>query len=357
MPIEVGIWRIDSGFTRLVSAPLDKELKLEEALVKDIGIVSPDIMLIGRQVSTDSGGKIDLLGIDAEGNLHALELKRDKTPREAVAQLLDYGSWIQGLSHEDIVRIFSDYTSSESAFEQAFENRFGIAPPELLNETHQLTLVASELDSSSERIVEYTARLGVPINAVFFRYFNDGGREYLARTWLIQPTVVEALRKTGASKEEPWNGRDFGVTVGEGPHRAWEDMRRYGFISGGQGIWYARTLNQLFPGARVFAAIPGKGYVGVGIVKDVAIPIKEFTVEIDGHTKPILDAPHEAPMMHENADDPEKSEYAVRVEWVKTLPATNAYWETGMRANGLTAFRLRNRFTLDRLIQRFELDQ
>ena len=84
MPIEVGIWRIDSGFTRLVSASLDKELKLEEALVKDIGIVSPDIMLIGRQVSTDSGGKIDLLGIDAEGNLHALELKRDKTPREAV---------------------------------------------------------------------------------------------------------------------------------------------------------------------------------------------------------------------------------------------------------------------------------
>ena len=40
---------------------------------------------------------IDLLAIDADGNLHVLELKRDKTPRDVVAQVLDYGSWVTTL--------------------------------------------------------------------------------------------------------------------------------------------------------------------------------------------------------------------------------------------------------------------
>jgi hypothetical protein len=29
-----------------------------------------------------------------EGRIHVIELKRDRTPREVVAQILDYGSWV-----------------------------------------------------------------------------------------------------------------------------------------------------------------------------------------------------------------------------------------------------------------------
>ena len=318
MPIEVGIWRIDGGLVRLPSAALDKEAKLEEALVHDITMLGPDIVLIGRQVKTADGKLIDLLAIDVDGNLHVIELKRDKTPRDAVAQLLDYGSWVQGLSHDDVIDIYQQF-SHGGAFEQSFEKQFGVPPPESLNEAHRLVLVASELDSSSERIVEYTARFGVPINAVFFRYFRDGEREYIARTWLIEPTVAEALKKGSSSKEEPWNGTDFGVTLGEGPHRHWEGCRRYRFVSGGQGVWYSRTLKQLTPGSRVFTMIPSRGYVGVGTVKDEAVPVSQFMVQVGGSEVPLIDAPDlHAPMIGENADDPEKSEYAVRVEWIKT---------------------------------------
>ena len=58
------------------------------------------ILWIGRQTSAnDEEGTIfpDLLGIDAEGNLVIVELKRDKAPREVVAQLLEYAAWANEL--------------------------------------------------------------------------------------------------------------------------------------------------------------------------------------------------------------------------------------------------------------------
>jgi hypothetical protein len=82
-------------------------------------------------------------------------------------------------------------------FEEESSERFGVNPPENINENHNLVIVASEFDSSTERIIDYlSTRFGVPINAVFFRYFEEGDGDYLARSWLKDPNQVE----TQASK-------------------------------------------------------------------------------------------------------------------------------------------------------------
>jgi len=65
----------------------------------------------------------------------------------------------------------------------------------------------------------------------------------------------------------------------------------------------------------------------------------------------------EAPSMDENADNLELSEYLVRVEWIMTLPVEQAIWEKGMYANQNSVTKLRNKFTLERLTERFELDK
>lgn len=46
--------------------------------------------MIGRQVRTTHGGYIDLLALNQDGQLIVIELKRELTPREVVAQALDY---------------------------------------------------------------------------------------------------------------------------------------------------------------------------------------------------------------------------------------------------------------------------
>jgi hypothetical protein len=193
----------------------------------------------------------------------------------------------------------------------------------------------------------------VPINAVFFRTFRDSSGELLARSWFIERNEAEVRASRSSKKGESWNGIDYYVAFGQGEHRDWEDARRYGFISAGQGRWYSRTLEVLEPGVRIFVCIPGTGYVGVGTVLDKAVPAAEFRIELRGRESRLLDAPLNASSMSENSNDPEKSEFVVRVDWLKTVSIKEAVWEKGMFANQNSACRLRNRFTLEHLYDAF----
>lgn len=359
MPVEFGVWRIEGNKAQAMPAVgMPDERRLEDLLADDVDILGLGVMIVGRQVPTGPGGFIDLLGIDVEGTLYVIELKRNRTPRDVVAQVLDYASWVRSLSYEDVKTIFERHGlhAGPVAFEQAYADHFAIAPDESLNENHRLVIVASELDPSTERIVGYlTEQYGVPINAVFFRYFTDvtTSGEYLARSWLIDPHLVEAKATRAAGKRPPWNGHDYYVTFGPPEVRQWEDGRTYGFVSASGGPRWIKPLQKLTPGDRVFVHSPGNGYVGVGIVTDPAVPITEFEV----HGNRLLDLPLKSPGLELHLDDPAAIEHVVRVDWIRAVPESEGLWESGMFAIPASCCQLRQRFTLDRVSQHFDLPE
>lgn len=360
MSLELGIWRLGKKLEKLTFSKIGSEEKLEETLVQDLSILFPRLLLLGRQVATAQGKYIDLLAIDVDGKVIVVELKRHKTPRESVAQLLDYASWVKTLTYKEIAEIYANNHTDEE-LEKGFEDCFGKAPPEEINIEHQLILVAAELDSSSERIINYLAnQYAVPINAVFFRYFQEGGHEYLARSWLIDPHEAEIKEEkisVGIARE-PWNGQDYYVNYGPADARDWEDARKYGFVSGGGGKWFSQTLSQLSQGARVFVNVPSFGYVGVGRVTNTMVPMSEFMVEYNGKEVPLTEASLKSQNLgKDNQSDPDKAEYMVRIEWLKTVPLDQAYREKGMYGNQNTVTKLRNKFTLDRLVKHFGLEE
>ncbi|URJ46981.1 endonuclease NucS [Paenibacillus polymyxa] len=358
MPIELGIWKINGAVEKIHFSSMETERKLEDVITHDISIIDPSLLLIGRQINTAFGKFIDILAMNSEGNLVIIELKRNKTLREVVAQTLDYASWVQQLNYTDIIEIYSERNPGKQ-LEQDFVDYFQTDLPEILNELHQLIIVSAELDPATERIINYLTNFGVPINALFFHYFKDGDNEYLARNWLIDPNKVEVKTSnvtTSKTGKAPWNGKDFYISLGDGDYRNWEDCRRYGFISAGQGKWYSRSLNLLKPGARIFACIPKVGYVGVGIVQEEVVPIKEFQVMVNGVNIPLLDADIHV-RMDTDVDGPDLCEYVVRVEWVKTVSKQEAIWEKGMFANQNSACKLRNQFTIERLTEHFRLEE
>jgi hypothetical protein len=357
MPVKFGLWRVDGTEVQQVPpTAIASEERLEQIIEARLDILGlGNLFKVGRQVITDYGKRIDILAIDGQGDLHIVELKKDRTPREVVAQSLEYGFWVQDLSFEAIRELYAKHHQGDD-FDSAFTSHFAADLPEALNTSHHLVVVATGMDTSTEQIVEYVRGYGVPINVLFFEYLQDGDREYLARSWLSDPQL-ETPSGSAGKKQAPWNGVDFFVAVGESQHRNWDDMRRYGFVSAGHGDKYRRAMSNLFEGARIWAAIPGTGYVGVGQVTAPAVGVDEFEVEIDGRALPILQAPLKAANMGEDADDLEQSEYLARVRWIDTRPRDQAFWEKGMFANQNVVAKLRQPFTLQRLAEVFAADE
>jgi hypothetical protein len=200
MPIEMKLWQKEGDNLRpLGTGKLESEQQLEEWIAADVSIISSDLMIIGRQIQTRYGGYIDLLAMDRDGDLIVIELKKGKTPREVVAQALDYASWVRNLTVDKIDAIASQFLSDD--LETSFNNKFGTDLPEELNTTHRIVIVASHLDAASERIVKYLSEEHeLDINVVFFSCFTDvHGNMLIGRSWLMEPEAVEdrAERKRG----------------------------------------------------------------------------------------------------------------------------------------------------------------
>jgi hypothetical protein len=344
------LWSIAGDELRTIHRTvLDYEERLEDWIAKEPLILGMDVLLIGRQVTTEFGGKIDLLGIDRQGNLTIIELKRAKTPREIVAQALDYASWVRRLSAEEIHAIAEGYLDRSLAV--AFSERFDQALPENINKSHSMVIVASSLDEASERIIQYlTDEYRVNINVAFFTLFGGDGREYLGRAWLQDPEQVQEI--SDSRTRGPWSGYYF-VNVGEGEHRNWDDNRQYGFISAGQGERFSSALERLSMDDEVFAYMKGRGYVGYGTVTEEAMMIKEFVVE---GGEPLLELPLHAPKPGEHKDDPELSEWVVGIEWNETFGREEARSFKGIFANPHIVCKLRDEPTVEFLEREFGIE-
>lgn len=333
MSIHHAIWTVGENPQPLTISKLASEQLLEKMILNDPTILSDQWMIIGHQENTLDKGRIDLLAIAPDASLILIELKRDRTPREVVAQALDYASWVDDLTADRLSQIYEKFSGGGNLGE-AFKQRFGTElEEESLNQSHQIIIVAAELDPSTERIVDYLSKNGISLNVLFFKVFQHGDEQFLSRAWLIDPseTQTNAAQATATSDnmKEPWNG-EFYVSFGG---RIWEEARRYGFISAGGGSWYSQTLKQLQPGDRVWVKIPATGYVGVGIVQSAVEPASSFTIDTDDGEKLAMDVLQYSELYRQNADVPEKSEYFVPVKWLETRSEQEAVNEVGFFGN------------------------
>lgn len=338
--VDVNLFRVtnEGKLERIASRRLPNEELLEEWLVKDPDLLGLDLLVIGRQLITDFGGRIDILGIDREGDLTIIELKRDRTPRDIVGQTLDYASWVSGLSAKDVHDIAAEHLNGR--LHEAFRERFGTDLPENLNAAHNMVIVASELDESSKRIVEYLARVhDVSINTAFFGTFDCDGTLFIGADWLMSQVEVET--RAERKKRPDWTGFWY-VNVDDSEHHRWEDCRKLGFLAAGGGRVYSDALQRLAKGDRVFAYQKRAGYVGYGTVAQTVTPAKDFVV--DG--KPLCDCASQSRLEHDG-EDPDIRDYVVGINWAKTFPISEGKAYPGIFANPNVVCKLGDQKTIE----------
>ncbi len=268
MADEVRVWEVgkDDGLTEIGRTTLDLEQRIENWIARDISVLDPKLLVIGKQVPTAFGKFIDLLCINATGDLVIVELKRDKTSREVVAQALDYASWVKDLSAEKIREIAASYLK-ETDLESAFRDKFNADLPEVINDRHAMRVAASEIDDSTERIIRYLSEsYGLDINAVRFQFFQAAdGRQLLVRTFTVAPDEAKGnvekgpgIKRTPLPTSEEMEQAAVQAGVGDLYRQCEQALAPYFRRSNTK---FARVFQAKFPDGSlkaVFSLVPGE---------------------------------------------------------------------------------------------------
>lgn len=330
MSLSQSVWSLDSKAPVDV-ASLKSEKELEDLLCEHIELLNEGWLVIGRQIKTDAGKIIDILCMDHSGKIIVVELKKDLTPREVTAQVIDYAASVSKLTTEDFAQCYLSFSNETKNLNTAYREKYGKDLDETIvnNENVRMVIVAAKMDDGTERIIHFLRNTyQVDINILFFHVFQWEGKRFISRVWLEEDNEEKQVGEE--AKKGTWNG-EYYVSFGE-DSRNWEDARRYGFISAGGGSWYSKTLYQLSRGDRIWVNIPHNGYVGVGIVEGDPVMAKNAAFFQDGHSINMKELPLKG-RYFDDEDDPEKAEFIVPVQWIKTVRRNEAVRELGFFGN------------------------
>ena len=204
MATEIKSWQIQDGkllplHTSLAENGRTERDHLEEWIKSNPLILGDDIAVIGEQVPTSSG-PLDFLGIDISGNTVIVELKRDRLPREALTQAIDYASDVADWDIDRFREICQTFTgqSLEDFLQEKFE---GVEIGDLaINQAQRLLLVGFGVEDSLARMIEWLSdKYSVGINAIVLTYTKTKrGDEILSRMVMIP----EEIEKQKANKKK-----------------------------------------------------------------------------------------------------------------------------------------------------------
>lgn len=202
--------------------PIDYEKDFENWLENSPHVLfendASTIMWIGRQVSTTSYETVkfpDLLGIDSNGDVVIVELKKGKTPREVVAQILEYAAWASGLRYEDLNVLTMKYYDSDEAYKglelAEIHNLIFYPDDEVLRETKfnqklRLFIVAEEITKTVKDVVKYLSNSGVEINCMKYEVYKASNGEFYISTEIDEADKLVVKPISARTNLSGWNG-------------------------------------------------------------------------------------------------------------------------------------------------------
>ena len=191
----------DGVFSEFIQKPFQKkysEETLENWLEKNPESVLEDkeLLIIGRQVATDLGKSIDLLGLDRAGNVVVVELKRNQTPRETIAQALEYAAFVERIGADRLESILHAHVDDESLhLAEYHREHFDLDESDAVsfNKDQSIVIVGQQITPEIRQSAQFLNSKGVCVTCVEFSFFQDVGGDSL----MSQETVIrgDSLRQ------------------------------------------------------------------------------------------------------------------------------------------------------------------
>jgi len=206
----LGIHILENGnLVEYQKISVEKEIDIEEFIETHPKILDNDFFIIGRQVPTTTKTRVDLMGLDKEGNVIIIEIKKGQSPREVVSQIIEYGVWAEGIQYEDLNEIAKEkhlpnFPDLYKKYEQEFKTI-----PEPFNENQRLYIVAEKIDEKIEDMCRYLRVRGIDIKCVELNFFEKGGQRLVNTNVVVgtEETIYQDLTDEVQSSQITWDDK------------------------------------------------------------------------------------------------------------------------------------------------------
>jgi hypothetical protein len=219
-------WKIKGGrIERVKETNFTDEEKLEEDLEdwikRDPQILGEPLLIIGQQkIFPGVGDKLDLLGIDPEGNSVIVEIKRHKVKDPYDIQSLRYASYVSQWDHEafeetandfyrrkenrNLIKIYLDDEEAEYEKFTQVVDQFCDEGYEL-NKDQRIILVGPGVSDKVMTLLMWLEKKGLNIKVIDITLIKDDEDIYLtSKTLLPFPKPEELMVGGKSSGAEPW---------------------------------------------------------------------------------------------------------------------------------------------------------
>ncbi len=198
----------------------DLEKVLEDWIEKNPHLVleGEDIAIIARQPRTGFDKYLDLLGVDESGATVVIELKRGETPRDVVAQTLEYAAWVDGLTTEQLNELAREYAEAHQikaeSLADLYRRTFEDDPNDTGDGTHvservtfnnrqRLVIVAEKISEEVEQTLRYLrTRFGADIYGIQFSVHKAGEETLINTTTVVGREQVSKPAQTWTRREK-----------------------------------------------------------------------------------------------------------------------------------------------------------
>lgn len=169
--------------TSFSNAGLRERQDLQRLLRSQIEIVSPDTLVIAEEFSQweDSNRRIDLLGIDKNGNLVVIELKRTEDGGQMELQSIRYAAMVSAMTFVRAVEVYTEYLQRNGSTEDARTSLLEFLEWDEPDEDQfaqdvRIVLVSAEFSKELTTSVIWLNERGLDIECVRIKPYNDNGR-------------------------------------------------------------------------------------------------------------------------------------------------------------------------------------
>ncbi len=185
---------------------------LQRVLRDNIEAVSPDTLVIAEEYSNwkDSNRRIDLLGIDPDGSIVVIELKRTEDGGHMDLQAIRYAAMVSTLTFDQVVDAYDRFSKAIGKDADAKESLLAHlnCEPEDIGEQTRIVLVSADFSSEISTAALWLNQQGLNVTCIRLTAYKDVESIYFDAQQIIPlPEAADFMVKSREKADERKSSR------------------------------------------------------------------------------------------------------------------------------------------------------